>query len=109
MAVVSATDQQAPQQAVLTHDTTTTIQLVPIRASNDPVVVMRVEVDGQFTDPQPLNTQFTVTLPHHEGINVSEMLAQVAVELTTRSGAVQTVHGVVNRAPLVVTDVHANR
>jgi hypothetical protein len=70
---------------------------------------MRVEVDGQFTDPQPLTTKFTVTLPRHEGINVSEMLAQVAVELTTRSGAVQTVHGVVNRAPLVVTDVHANR
>ena len=109
MAVVNATDQQAPQQALPVPDTTTTIQLVPIRASNDPVVVMRVEVDGQFTDPQPLTTKFTVTLPRHEGINVSEMLAQVAVELTTRSGAVQTVHGVVSRLPVNVTDVHANR
>lgn len=109
MAVVNASDQQAPQQAVLPRDTTTTIQLVPIRASNDPVVVMRVAVDGEYSDPQPLNTQFTVTLPYREGVNVSEMLAQVAIELTTRSGAVQTVHGVVNRLPVKVTDVHANR
>jgi hypothetical protein len=108
-AVATALDQQAPQLAVRAPDTTTTIQLVPIRASTDPVVVMRVAVDGQYSDPQPLNTQFIVTLPRHEGVNVSEMLAQVAIELTTRSGVVQTVHGVVNRAPRVVTDVHANR
>ncbi len=108
-AVATATDQQAPQYALRAPETTTTIQLVPIRASNDPVVVMRVAVDGEYSDPQPLNTQFTVTLPHHEGVNVSEMLAQVAIELTTRSGAVQTVHGVVNRLPVKVTDVHANR
>jgi murein DD-endopeptidase MepM/ murein hydrolase activator NlpD len=107
--VATATDQQAPQYALRAPETTTTIQLVPIRASNDPVVVMRVAVDGEYSDPQPLNTQFTVTLPHHEGVNVSEMLAQVAIELTTRSGAVQTVHGVVNRLPVKVTDVHANR
>jgi len=107
--VATATDQQAPQYALRAPETTTTIQLVPIRASNDPVVVMRVVVDGKYSDPQPLNTQFTVTLPHHEGVNVSEMLAQVAIELTTRSGAVQTVHGVVNRLPVKVTDVHANR
>lgn len=109
MAVVNASDQQAPQQALLPRDTTATIQLVPIRASNDPVVVMRVAVDGQFTDPQPLSTQFTVTLPRHERVNVSEMLAQVAVELTTRSGVVQTVQGVVSRLPVKVTDVHPNR
>jgi uncharacterized protein involved in type VI secretion and phage assembly len=107
--VATAPDQQAPQYALRAPETTTTIQLVPIRASNDPVVVMRVAVDGEYSDPQPLNTQFTVTLPHHEGVNVSEMLAQVAIELTTRSGAVQTVHGVVNRLPVKVTDVHANR
>ena len=108
-AVATATDQQAPQYALRAPETTTTIQLVPIRASNDPVVVMRVAVDGEYSDPQPLNTQFTVTLPYREGVNVSEMLAQVAIELTTRSGAVQTVHGVVNRLPVKVTDVHANR
>jgi hypothetical protein len=109
MAVVNASDQQAPQQALLPRDTTATIQLVPIRASNDPVVVMRVAVDGQYTDPQPLSTRFTVTLPRHERVNVSEMLAQVAVELTTRSGVVQTVQGVVSRIPVKVTEVHPNR
>jgi hypothetical protein len=108
-AVATAPDQQAPQYALRAPDTTTTIQLVPIRASTDPVVVMRVVVDGKYSDPQPLNTQFTVSLPHHEGVNVSEMLAQVAIELTTRSGAVQTVHGVVNRLPVKVTGTHANR
>ena len=109
MAVVNAFDQQAPQQALPAFGTTTNVQLVPIRSSNDPVVVMRVAVDGHFSDPQPLDTQFTITLPHHEGVNVSEMLAQVAIELTTRSGAVQTVHGVVNRLPVKITEVHANR
>jgi uncharacterized protein involved in type VI secretion and phage assembly len=58
---------------------------------------MRVAVNGQFADPQPLNTQFTVTLPHYDGVNVSEMLSQVAIELTTSLGVVQTVHGVVSR------------
>jgi murein DD-endopeptidase MepM/ murein hydrolase activator NlpD len=107
--VATANDQQAPQYALRAPETTTTIQLVPIRASNDPVVVMRVAVDGEYSDPQPLNTQFTVTLPYREGVNISEMLAQVAVELTTRSGVVQTVQGVVSRLPVKVTEVHPNR
>jgi hypothetical protein len=34
MAVVTAADQQAPQQALSAPDTTTTVQLVPIRASS---------------------------------------------------------------------------
>jgi len=109
MAVVTAPDSQAPQQVLPASDTTTTIQLVPIRVSNDPVVMMRVAVDGQYTDPQPLSTQFMLTLPHHEGVNFSEMLTQVAIELTTRSGAIQTVQGVIHRAPRAITALHANR
>lgn len=109
LAVVRASHQQAPQQALATRDTTTTIQLVPIRSSNDPVVVMRVAVDGQFTDPQPLSTQFMVTLPLHQGSNYRELATQVAVELTTRSGTVQTVQGVVSRLPVTLTDVRPNR
>jgi hypothetical protein len=80
------------------------VQLNVPAQTHDPVVMMRVVVDGHSSDPMPLVARFAAALPPVAD-DESERLIELVVELTTRSGALQRLVGVVMRNPPVATSV----
>lgn len=95
-ALVSRDETPAVQVALADDAAVVPIQLVPPSVTADPVVVMRVIIDGHATDPMPLMTRFAVALPPDAGTR-DEHQSELVVELTTRSGAIQRLTGVVVR------------
>lgn len=84
---------QAPIDAQTTQ---LTVQLIPPATTLDPVVMMRVDIDGHATEPIPLTTRFAIALPPAQ-IAIDEHLSEISVVLMSRGGAVQTLKGVVVR------------
>ncbi len=72
------------------------VHLIPPPPTRDPVVQMRVLIDGHEVDPLPLTLRFAVALP--TGLRADdERLSQITIELRTRAGAVQRLAGVITR------------
>jgi murein DD-endopeptidase MepM/ murein hydrolase activator NlpD len=66
------------------------VRFVPQQFGSDPVVSMRLAVDGDFQDPEPFAMNATVFVPADVG-DGERMTVTVGAELYTRAGAVQYV------------------
>lgn len=103
-AVVNGGETPAIQNALSATDAYVRIQLnVPVQ-TRDPVVVMRVVVDGHPSEPMPLVARFAVALPPRTDAT-SERLNELVVELTTRTGVLHRLVGVVMRTAPMATSV----
>ena len=102
--VMNSADVPVIQYALQPTDTYVVVQLNVPAQTHDPVVMMRVVVDGHPSDPMPLVARFAAALPPVAD-DESERLIELVVELTTRSGALQRLVGVVMRNPPVATSV----
>ncbi|MFM7678135.1 MAG: hypothetical protein ACKO83_04720, partial [Roseiflexaceae bacterium] len=102
--VMNGDDVPIIQQALQPTDTYVVVQLNVPAQTQDPVVMMRVVVDGHPSDPMPLVARFAAALPPVTD-DESERLIELVVELTTRSGALQRLVGVVIRNPPVAMSV----
>lgn len=94
--LIDAEESPAVQVAISADADVIPIQLLPPPAITDPVVLMRVLIDGHPTEPLSLMTRFAVALPPDD-VAKDERQSEIVVELTTRAGAVQRLVGVIVR------------
>lgn len=66
------------------------VRFVPQQLGSDPVVSMRLAVDGDFQDPEPFQLNTTVDVPVAKATGEAQTVT-IGAELYTRSGAMQYV------------------
>jgi hypothetical protein len=102
--VMNGDDVPVIQHALQSEDTYVVVQLNVPAQTHDPVIMMRVVVDGHPSEPMPLLARFAAALPPVIA-DENERLIEIVVELTTRSGVLQRLVGVVMQNPPMVTSV----
>jgi len=79
------------------------VRLVPQQQGSDPVVSMRIAVDGDFRDPEPFQADTTVSVPARAG-DGEQMTVTIGAELYTRAGVMQYVEQTLVLSDVTVAD-----